>query len=80
MENDDDGAEPGPELGAEQAQAAPVPPQYHPIEEWAKRLSLSDHRIELLSAFVARERAAQRFGGSADELAQRFDTFCNQPA
>lgn len=51
-----------------------------PIDEFCARLSLTDKRVELITAFARMESAAGRRKDVHSAYARRFGDFINQPA
>lgn len=51
-----------------------------PVREFCARLSETDRRVELVSAFYATELAAGRTTDTEQNYSNRFNTFINQPA
>jgi hypothetical protein len=50
------------------------------LEEFCRRRSGSDSRVELIGAFEYTERVAGRLMDLSSNYTERFDQFCNQPA
>ena len=50
------------------------------LEEFCKRLSTQDQRVELISGFEMTERIAGRLKDTEQEFATRFQAFINRPA
>lgn len=63
------------------AQAAPAP-KSEPLSlnEFCIRLSTTDKRVELIGGFEHSERVAGRVADTAENYAERYTKFLNQPA
>lgn len=50
------------------------------IDDFCVRLSETDKRVEMISAFNSDERQAGRVSDTADNYASRYQVFLNKPA
>lgn len=50
------------------------------VDDFCVRLSETDRRVELVSAFCSVERQAGRVSDTADNYASRYQVFLNKPA
>lgn len=50
------------------------------LDEFCRRISTKDRRVEMIGAFHHVEKAAKRIRATEPEFQKRFETFCNAPA
>lgn len=50
------------------------------LDEFCRRLSVTDKRVELIGAFFATEESAGNVSDTAADFAGRYDQFINKPA
>lgn len=62
-------------VGAEAEQAEALS-----LQEFCKRLSTTEPRVELISGFEADERIAGRLKDTEQKFAARYQAFINRPA
>ena len=66
-----------PAVAAELTNVSAVPLS---LQEFCKRLSTTEPRVELISGFEADERIAGRLKDTEQEFAKRYQAFINRPA
>jgi len=59
--------------------APPVPVEQLPLDEFCRRLSEKDRRVELIGAFHFTERAASRTSDTEQQYRARFEAFTKKP-
>lgn len=50
------------------------------LEEFCRRLSATDRRVELISGFFASAKLKGQTTGTEDQFKARFEAFINEPA